>query len=183
MVRPICTLLLPLVFSIATEARAEDDDPITDPQQSATAGIGLNATLAPVFGAGALLQPTFGLRLWLERLMIEPLLGFGLVTGSSVPDSFRLAAGSLIGFSLSQRGNLRPIIGGGLTMGLTTGGGRDVALNFGPFFGIEYRFDDFPQLSFDAALLLPFRLDFDPVIFSFGTSGAALIGFHYYFAS
>jgi hypothetical protein len=164
------------------------------PRDSSKAGIGINAALSPstLLGAqvngpaflAALLTTNFSLRLWLEHLMIEPILGLGLISGTSDanPTQFVLNAGVLAGYALKS-GNLRPIIGGGFTFAIATQNETRGAITFGPMFGLEYRFNELPQLGFDAALLVPFHMVFNPFIFSFGTSGSVIIGFHYYFSS
>jgi hypothetical protein len=152
------------------------------PRSSVEAGIGVNATLAPGFFGGADVAPALSLRLWFERLMIEPVVGLGLITASGNKDAqFELNAGALIGYAL-KTGNLRPVLGGGMTFAVTTGNGTTAGFTFGPFFGFEYRFNEFPNFALDASVFLPFRMQFDPFIFSFATTGGALIGFHYFFS-
>ncbi len=156
-----------------------DSPPAADPRHSASLGIGLNTSLAPDLVANSRLTAV-SLRLWLSQLMVEPLLGFRLVTGD-VDTRFGLGAGALLGFALA-RGNLRPIIGGGMVLALSTGDGTNTAFSLGPLFGLEYRFDDFPSLAFDASIFLPIQISNEPFTFSMGTGGGALVGFHYYFS-
>lgn len=145
-------------------------------------GIGVNATLAPPLVAnGVALQPSLSLRMWFGSLMLEPLFGLGVVAGDAVdPAQLQLSAGLLVGVALGE-GNLRPILGGGLTLGIVSGDSTNVGLTLGPLFGLEYRFQELPALTLDAALFLPIRIEVDPFLFSLATNGGALVGFHYYF--
>lgn len=155
-----------------------------DPSKSAAIGVGVNTTLLPTIGgtpgasSASTLNPGLSLRLWSGQLMVEPIVGFGFRSGD--PVTFRLTAGALAGFALAE-GRLKPILGGGVLFGLAKANDTAAAIIFGPMFAIEYTFESLPQLSFDAALFLPLQFDVDPFVFSFATTGGALVGFHYYF--
>jgi hypothetical protein len=159
-----------------------EQHPVESPKSSIQAGIGVNATLAPSFFGTAVVAPSLSLRLWFERLMIEPVLGIAFQSAQGMKDaSFGLNAGALIGYAL-KTGNLRPILGGGMTLAVTTGGGTTTGFTFGPMVGFEYHFNELPNLGLEAAVFLPMRMQFDPFVFSFQTTGGALIGFHYFFS-
>lgn len=123
----------------------------------------------------------FSLRIWLGQLEIEPLFGIGISSGANGGSAtVGFTTGALVGYALKM-GNLRPIIGGGLTFGLLSAGATRAGMTFGPMFAIEYRFTELPNLGLEAALFIPFGMVFDPFVFSFGTHGNVIAGFHYYF--
>jgi hypothetical protein len=153
-------------------------EPVADPATSAQLGIGLNAALAPGSAGGAGVVTGFGLRLWLSQVVIEPIVGVGFETGDD--GAFRMNIGAVGGLALAT-GNLRPIIGGGVTFAFDTGRDERKVLTFGPMFGVEYRFTELPRLAFDASLFLPFALELEPTVFRMQTAGAIFGGFHYYF--
>lgn len=153
-----------------------DKPDANDPSTSAQLGLGINTTLSTGNpGAG------ISLRLWMNRLMIEPILGFSVTVQEGDNDPAFFSVGGLIGFALAS-GNLRPILGGGLMLGIADGGGGvNSGLVFGPFLGLEYRFKELPNLGLEAGIFIPFGINFDPFVFSLSTAGSALLGFHYYF--
>lgn len=167
----------------------DEQEKASDPAGSSGFGVGVTTTLIPTIGriptGGTVttVSPNLSLRLWTGQLVIEPVFGFGF---RSDDPTFLMTAGVLAGFALSD-GNLRPILGGGVLLGLNIDDGpgnssnTDVALTLGPMFGLEYRFESLKQLSLDAAIFLPLQFEFDPFVFSVGTAGGALVGFHYYF--
>lgn len=165
---------------------AIDPPKAQDPKATAAFGVGVNTTLLPAIGAipgagsAVALSPGVSLRLWTGRLMVEPIVGIGFRSGD--PVTFRLNAGALVGFALTD-GPLRPMLGGGVLFGLAKQASTAAAVTFGPMFAVEYRVPSLPQLAFDAALFLPLQFDFDPFAFSVATTGGALVGFHYYFGS
>lgn len=144
-------------------------------------GVGTNLTLNPGFNGLSTGAAAISLRIWLDRLMLEPLFALAVLTGANgASTQFGLGAGMLVGYALST-GNLRPIVGGGLTFAVASSNNTTGNLTFGPMFGIEYRFTELPALGLDAAIFAPFSLNFSPFTFGLSTQGAALLGFHYYF--
>ncbi len=175
-------LAKPRVYEAGDLGLEQIDNPEKKKEASAlNLGVGINATLSPSLFTPAATRflTNLSVRMWFDRLMIEPVLGMAFTTADP-EDIFQIQIGALFGYAIGTKA-VRPFIGAGVITAFTTTLGPKATIAVGPQFGLEFRFEEFPELSLDAALFLPFEFDVDPFNFRFGTAGGAVLGFHYFF--